>query len=354
MSIQPPFRVPPGSVWARRLTEPGWLLLPLRAFLGLTFCYAGLQKLANPAYLDPNSPTSAAGQMRLLQHSSPIGPLLSATVHAPVLVGLVIAVGELAVGVGTLFGLFGRIAAAGGVALSLSFFLTVSWGTTPYYYGSDIVFTFAWLTMFAFGTGGVLSLDTWAAERARASLRAKPGRVPPRMQAELDRRTLLRRGSCAALVGTAAAVTGGLTAAIGRALGRTSRHPAAAPVGNPAPPAHRTREAGKPSAAATANGTAIAAVADVPVGQARPFTDPATGYPGWVVHESASSFVAFSAVCTHAGCPVQYDSSAVQFVCPCHGGVFDARTGHVLGGPPFAPLPKIPVQVVGSELTVRA
>jgi hypothetical protein len=38
-----------GQQWTQlRLRQPGWLILPLRAFLGVTFVYASLQKLANP------------------------------------------------------------------------------------------------------------------------------------------------------------------------------------------------------------------------------------------------------------------------------------------------------------------
>jgi thiosulfate dehydrogenase [quinone] large subunit len=96
----------------------------------------------------------------------------------------------------------------------------------------------------------------------------------------------------------------------------------------------------------------IGTPSQVPVGQARQFTDPASGQPAWIVHPAGSTFVAFSAVCTHAGCPVQYDSANVQFVCPCHGGVYDAQTGKVLQGPPPAPLPSIPVQVVAGQLRV--
>ena len=150
------------------------MLLPLRVFLGATFTYAGLQKLADPGYLDPNNPTSAVHQMLRLRDSSPIGPMLSLSAHAPTLVSLVIAFAELAVGVGTLLGLWARIAAAGGALLALTFFLTVSWNTTPYYFGADIVFVFAWSVMFAFGSGGGLSVDRWLKDRARRDLRLGP------------------------------------------------------------------------------------------------------------------------------------------------------------------------------------
>jgi len=324
VEIQPLFHAPRDSAWVRRLTHPGWLLLPLRLFLGVTFSYAGLQKLANPAYLDPHSPTSVTSQMRALRHTSPIGALLQVTTHAPTLVGLLIAFGELAVGVGTLAAFSLRLAATGGTLLSLTFFLTVSWNTTPYYYGSDIVFVFAWLTILGVGDTGVLSLHAWVTQHARQPPpRARGVRRPT--AAELDRRAVMRSGLTAALLGGATLALGGVTAALGRAAGRSP-----------------TR--------AQPPGTAIGAAADVAVGQAKSFTDPASGNPAWIVHPSANTFVAFSAVCTHAGCPVQFDPSNVQFVCPCHGGVFDARTGAVLQGPPPAPLQSIPVHVIAGQL----
>jgi Rieske Fe-S protein len=42
----------------------------------------------------------------------------------------------------------------------------------------------------------------------------------------------------------------------------------------------------------------------------------------------------------------------MQFVCPCHGGVYNARTGAVLQGPPPAPLQPIAVRVVSGQLRV--
>lgn len=359
MPVRPVLPVRADSVWAQRLSEPAWLLLPLRGFLGVTFSFAGLQKLANPTYFDTSSPTSVAGQMRLLRHSSPIGGLLGASLHAPVLVGLLIALGELAVGVGTLLGLYGRLAAAGGALLSLTFFLTVSWNTTPYYYGSDIVFVFTWLTLLAFGTGDVFSLEAWLRARAAAPVVTGNGRLRPRPQSEVDRRTVLYT---AASAGAVAAVTGllaGLTAAIGRAA-HTSRGPARIGLGEGVAPSSAASSAATSaptastagSAAAPAQGTVIGPATAVPIGQARSFTDPATGSPAWVVHPTEASYVAFNAVCTHAGCSVEYDQGSAQFICPCHGGVYDGRTGQVVSGPPPAPLQPIPVHVVAGQLRV--
>ena len=50
-------------------------------------------------------------------------------------------------------------------------------------------------------------------------------------------------------------------------------------------------------------------------------------------------FKILSNVCTHMQCPVRWDSTINQFLCPCHGGLYD-RTGQNIGGPPPKPLPE--------------
>ena len=63
-----------------------------------------------------------------------------------------------------------------------------------------------------------------------------------------------------------------------------------------------------------------------------------------LVVRTAESIKAFSLVCTHLGCLVQWQPSELEFYCPCHDGRFD-QFGEVVAGPPPVPLEQYPVQV---------
>jgi Rieske Fe-S protein len=49
---------------------------------------------------------------------------------------------------------------------------------------------------------------------------------------------------------------------------------------------------------------------------------------------------AFRAVCTHEGCPLGWNAQQHLIRCPCHGGAYDT-SGHVVSGPPPAPLTEL-------------
>ncbi|OKJ21002.1 hypothetical protein AMK21_13875 [Streptomyces sp. CB00316] len=137
------------------LGEPGGLrerareyaLLPLRLFLGVTFVYAGLDKLTDSGFLSATGSGSIGELMNTVRDSSAIPALVDLALKSPEGFGYAIAIGELLVGLGTLVGLWARLAALGGALISLSLWLTVSWQSTPYYYGNDLPYMFCWVPL---------------------------------------------------------------------------------------------------------------------------------------------------------------------------------------------------------------
>lgn len=104
---------------------------------------------------------------------------------------------------------------------------------------------------------------------------------------------------------------------------------------------------GSEEAAAGTGGKAIAAESDVAPGGAVKFKD--RGRDAVLVHLDGGEFVAYSAVCTHAGCTVAYQNA--QLACPCHGSIFDPANGaEVVSGPAQTPLPEIPIRVQDGQI----
>jgi thiosulfate dehydrogenase [quinone] large subunit len=160
---------------------------------------------------------------------------------------------------------------------------------------------------------------------------------------EVDRRTVVVKGAATAAASAAALVGAGLAAGIGRLAGSSS-NPGTPTLGqgaagpSPAPPTTATTTPAGPIAPSTTApahppGTRIGPASAVPVGGSAAFTDPSSQDPSLVVQPQAGTFLAFDAVCPHAGCTVQYDSASKLFICPCHGSEFNASTGAVEVGP---------------------
>jgi thiosulfate dehydrogenase [quinone] large subunit len=308
----------------------GWMLIPLRAFLGVTFTFAGFQKLADPQFFKSSSPTSIHAQLVGATHLSPIHGLISHLVPIAPAVGLVIALGEVAIGLGVLAGLWMRVAAVAGMALSVGLFLTVSFHSSPYFTGSDIVFFFAWTPLALAGAAGAPALDTWLAGQPAATA-SRPEGVP--------RRAVLSTGALAGTAAVVVVVGGGLVALLGRAVGGTAgaSNPTQALTGGGSSSStttgSTTASTGATSTTAVPRGTLIGSVSSVPVGGSAAFTDPSSGDPALVIQQTAGDVIAFDAICPHAGCTVAYKQSAQLIACPCHGSEFNARTGNVIRGP---------------------
>lgn len=73
--------------------------------------------------------------------------------------------------------------------------------------------------------------------------------------------------------------------------------------------------------------------------------------PGILVHTAQGEYKAFSAVCTHLNCTVQYDQVASHIWCACHNGHFDLN-GRVISGPPPRPLEEFNVSIRGEDIVV--
>ncbi|MDT0265233.1 DoxX family membrane protein [Streptomyces sp. DSM 44915] len=159
----------PGS--ARDLAAR-WAMLPLRLFLGFTFLYAGVDK-----YVDggPFSAVMNTDTMELMltasRDNAAVPWLVDRALDAPELMGHGTAIAEIVLGAALLLGLFTRWAAALSALLALSFWLTVSWSSDPYYFGADLPLVFGFVTL-ALAGGGPGTLD--------GLLRSRPWFLPQR------------------------------------------------------------------------------------------------------------------------------------------------------------------------------
>lgn len=72
----------------------------------------------------------------------------------------------------------------------------------------------------------------------------------------------------------------------------------------------------------------------------------------WLRRESEQKFIAFSANCTHLGCPVRWEAGAELFMCPCHGGVY-YKDGTVAAGPPPKPLVQYEARINKDHIEIQ-
>jgi arsenite oxidase small subunit len=79
-------------------------------------------------------------------------------------------------------------------------------------------------------------------------------------------------------------------------------------------------------------------------GQSNVLLDLGGAVPGGV--GSKRSIVAFSSLCQHMGCPVGYDRSRRELVCPCHQTRYDPeRLGSIIQGVATRALPRVHLEV---------
>ena len=329
----------------------------LRAFLGGTMLYAGLDKvILDPRFLQADGVGSIGDTLRLfVTAGGPLAPLVSAVaVGQPVLIGAVMAGTQVLVGALLLSGSWVRLGALLGAAISLSLALTASWGVSPYYYGNDLPYLVAFLALAAIGDGGVL----------RAGAPVTRGHDP-------QRRAALFTGGGAllallALVALDRSRLAGLLAQNGgsdpAASPSASASASEAPAASAPPGSDEDGEkddddddendgemkSPQPSESASGggggggtSGAVIKGADALSPGQALNFS---AGGTAAVLLKDGGTYRAFERACTHQGTNVDWDSANGSFYCSNHGARFSAA-GDAIVGPARTALRPITVSV---------
>lgn len=264
----------------------------MRLWLGITWIYAGWDKASDPGFLKAGSPTFIGGQLSAYAQSSPVSFVINKMLEHSTQIGIFVMLAEFAIGFATLLWIAPTWAAFGGFSMSVGLWLASSWNVKPYFLASDSAYAVLWLAYFLFLYGS----------RRKSNI-------------SLDRRGFLRVSSVAAL------------AVAGVGIGKLF-------------PKER-------AAAVTTGPVKIIKVSDVASGKTYNFTSKA-GTPA-VLFKTKTGVYAYSAVCTHEGCTVTYNSATKNLQCGCHGAVFDPENGgKALTGPTNTPLPKIKVAIEGN------
>lgn len=122
----------------------------------------------------------------------------------------------------------------------------------------------------------------------------------------------------------------------------------------------RDGEEGEEAAASDYPRLAVARRGDIQPGQAVSFEYPLEGQQSLLIDldeevpegvGDGNSIVAYSILCQHMGCPVQYVQEGAYFLCPCHQSKYDpAREGFVVQGVAMTPLPRIQLEVDGEDV----
>jgi thiosulfate dehydrogenase [quinone] large subunit len=269
----------------------------LRAWLGLTWIYAGWDKATDPGFLTKGSASFIGTQLSGYSTQSPIGGLFNKMIEHSTAVGIMVMLTEFAIGLATLLWVSPTLAAFGGFTMSVGLWLASSFHVSPYFLASDSAYAILWLVYFLTLVGNRRTVDV-----------------------ALDRRGAIRVG---ALGGVAIALS-----LLGKAFPKSSAK------------AVETKTA-------TGSAVKVLALSKIAVGQTHQFAL-SNGSPA-VLFRTKNGVFAYSAVCTHEGCTVSYKSSNKTLHCPCHGAEFDPfANGKVVQGPARDPLSAVKVKIEGN------
>ncbi|MEU8271081.1 Rieske (2Fe-2S) protein [Sphaerisporangium sp. NPDC049002] len=105
--------------------------------------------------------------------------------------------------------------------------------------------------------------------------------------------------------------------------------------------------AGEAAGDAAGGSSGLAKASDIPKGGGKIFKKEKIV----VTQPNDGEFKAFSAICTHQGCPVGSVSDGT-INCPCHGSKFNIADGSVVNGPASEPLAEKQIKVEGGSISL--
>ncbi len=270
----------------------------VRLWLGITWTYGGWAKATDGGYLDASSPNYFGQQINGMIGHSPISFLLKHMLEHATLFAWFVMLSEFAIGIAALAGVALQAASLGGFSMAIILWLSVSYHVHPYFLSNDLPYAVLWLAFF-------IMVRNSNHGRGRHD-----GGLIPNLR---DRREVIR------IAGVA------VTSVIAALAGGSLRPKKAAP------------------------NAVIAKLSEVNIGATKLFTA-RDGSPAILFRTKAGVF-AYSRICTHQGCTVNYEALGNVLSCPCHGARFDPTNGaKVIAGPAPTPLPKISVSIQGENI----
>ena len=270
-----------------------WAIRVLRAWLSLTWIYAGWDKATDPGFLTKGATGYIGDQLIGFATNSPVGWLFNNLSDHAIAVGLFVIFSEFAIGIATLLWIAPTFAAFGGFLTSIILWLASTFYVSPFFLASNTAYAILWLVYFLTLVGNRRTVDI-----------------------ALDRRGAIRIGAL-----SAAAIATGL---VGKTFAKVSE---------------KTNT--------TVSGSSkVIELAKINVGQTHQFAL-SNGMPA-ILFRTKTGVFAYSATCTHQGCTVSYQSSNKSLYCPCHGAEFDPfKNGGVITGPALDSLPAVKVKITG-------
>jgi thiosulfate dehydrogenase [quinone] large subunit len=270
-----------------------WAIRVLRAWLSITWIYAGWDKATDPGFLTKGATGYIGDQLIGYSTNSPISWLFNSLIEHATVVGVFVIFSEFAIGIATLLWIAPTSAAFGGFLMSIVLWLASTFYISPYFLGSDTAYAVLWLVYFLTLVGNRRTVDI-----------------------ALDRRGAIRIGALS--VGAIA------VALVGKTFAKVSDKPTTTVSGS----------------------SQIIELAKINVGETHQFAL-GNGMPA-ILFRTKTGVFAYSATCTHEGCTVAYQSSNKSLYCPCHGAEFDPfKNGDVITGPTRDALPTVKVKITG-------